>query len=64
LPIVATNFFGTIRVIRRCISRKSARSARFALGCTIALAVEADDDLLWVWIGALAEYDQLVQRQP
>jgi hypothetical protein len=29
-----------------------------------ALAVEDGEDLLWVWIGSHAEYDQLVRRQP
>jgi hypothetical protein len=26
-----------------------------------ALAVEADDDLIWVWIGTHAEYDRLLR---
>jgi hypothetical protein len=29
-----------------------------------ALGVEADDDLLWFWVGSHAEYDRLVERQP
>lgn len=28
-----------------------------------ALAVEADADLLWFWIGTHDEYDQLIRRQ-
>ena len=28
-----------------------------------ALAVEADDDLLWVWIGTHAEYDRMLRNQ-
>ncbi len=27
-----------------------------------ALAVEADEDMLWVWIGTHAEYDRLTRR--
>lgn len=27
-----------------------------------ALAVEAEEDLAWVWIGTHAEYDRLLQR--
>jgi hypothetical protein len=41
----------------------SFRSVRVGLHYR-ALAVEADGDLLWVWIGTHAAYDQLVQRQP
>ena len=29
-----------------------------------ALAVEAEDDLVWFWIGSHAEYDKLVGRKP
>ena len=29
-----------------------------------ALAVEAERDLVWFWIGSHAEYDQLVGRRP
>lgn len=35
------------------------RSVRVGLGYR-ALAVEIDDGLLWFWIGAHAEYDELV----
>ena len=28
-----------------------------------ALAVEDGDDLLWVWIGTHAEYDQIIQQR-
>jgi hypothetical protein len=28
-----------------------------------ALAVEADEEMLWVWIGTHAEYDQLLRRR-
>ena len=28
-----------------------------------ALAVEADDDILWVWIGTHAEYDRMLQHR-
>jgi hypothetical protein len=28
-----------------------------------ALAVEADDDLVWFWIGSHAEYDSIIARQ-
>lgn len=41
----------------------SFRSVRVGLHYR-ALAVEAGDDLLWVWIGTHAEYDQLTGRQP
>ena len=29
-----------------------------------ALAVEAESDLVWFWIGSHAEYDQLLGRKP
>jgi len=29
-----------------------------------ALAVEAENDLIWFWIGSHAEYDKLVGRKP
>jgi hypothetical protein len=29
-----------------------------------ALAVEADNDLVWFWIGSHADYDKLVERKP
>ena len=29
-----------------------------------ALAVQAEGDLVWFWIGSHAEYDQLVGRKP
>ena len=29
-----------------------------------AIAVEADTDLVWFWIGSHAEYDKLLGRQP
>ncbi len=29
-----------------------------------ALAVEADEDLLWVWIGTHADYDRMLQQRP
>jgi hypothetical protein len=28
-----------------------------------ALAVESDDDLLWVWIGTHADYDRMLRQQ-
>jgi hypothetical protein len=38
-------------------------SARVGLN-NRALAVEADGEMLWVWIGAHAEYDRLIRHQP
>ncbi len=29
-----------------------------------ALAVEADDDRVWFWIGSHADYDRLLKQQP
>jgi hypothetical protein len=37
-------------------------SARIGLHCR-ALAVEAQGELLWVWIGTHADYDRLVQQK-
>lgn len=45
----------------RCIDRCSA-TPRFWT-CYRALAVEAGDDLLWVWIGTHAEYDRLLRHK-
>lgn len=36
-------------------------SARVALGYR-ALAVRADDDLIWFWIGSHADYDKLLSQ--
>jgi len=48
-----------------CTSRRSASfwSARVRVHYR-ALAVEAESDLVWFWIGSHAEYDKLVGRTP